>query len=366
VSDLHLFRPARLGPHSLNHRVVLAPLTRMRAFDAATPTELMAEYYAQRATPGGLLISEATVISPFGFPHHNVPAVYSDAQVEAWKLTTDAVHAKGGIIYLQLWHGGRASHPKLQPDESLPPAPSAIIPEDGGSMLPDGTRAPFVTPREMTSDEVQSTITDFANATTLAMKAGFDGVEVHGANGYLPDQFLQDGSNHRTDAYGGSVENRARFLLEVVEAVSVEIGADRVGVRISPNNPFNGISDSDPATTFSHLTRELNKRKIGYLHIIEPRVRGNEDHELGAPSVAARELRPLFEGTLISAGGFTRNTGNALVSEGVADLIAYGRHFISNPDLPERFRRGIELTPYDRSTFYGGDGHGYTDYPFAS
>lgn len=338
----------------------------MRAFDAATPTELMAEYYAQRASEGGLLITEATVISPSGFPHHNVPAVYSDAQVEAWRLTTDAVHAKGGFIYLQLWHGGRASHRKLQPDGALPSAPSAIIPEGGGSMLPDGTRAPFETPREMTLDEIQATIKDFASATTHAMSAGFDGVEVHGANGYLPDQFLQDGSNHRTDAYGGSVENRARFLLEVVDAVSTQIGADRVGVRISPNNPFNGISDSDPTTTFSHVTRELNSRNIGYLHVIEPRVRGNEDFELGAPSVASRELRPLFEGTLISAGGFTRESGDALVAEGVADLIAYGRHFIANPDLPERFRKGIELTPYDRSTFYGGDGHGYTDYPFAS
>lgn len=217
MSDLNLFTPTQLGPHTLKHRVVLAPLTRMRAFDAATPTELMAEYYAQRASEGGLLITEATVISPSGFPHHNVPAVYSDAQVEAWRLTTDAVHAKGGFIYLQLWHGGRASHRKLQPDGALPSAPSAIIPEGGGSMLPDGTRAPFETPREMTLDEIQATIKDFASATTHAMSAGFDGVEVHGANGYLPDQFLQDGSNHRTDAYGGSVENRARFLLEVVD-----------------------------------------------------------------------------------------------------------------------------------------------------
>lgn len=338
----------------------------MRAFNAATPTELMAEYYAQRASPGGLLISEATVISPHGFPHHNVPAVYTDAQVEAWKLTTDAVHAKGGIIYLQLWHGGRASHRKLQPDENIPGAPSAITPEGGGSMIPDGSRVPFEMPREMTLDEIQSTVADFAHATVLAMSAGFDGVEVHGANGYLPDQFLQDGANHRADIYGGSVENRARFMLEVVEAASAEIGADRVGVRISPNNPFNGISDSDPTTTFSNITRELNKRNIGYLHIIEPRVRGNEDYEPGAPSVASRELRPLFDGTLIAAGGFTRETGNALVADGVADLIAYGRNFISNPDLPERFRRNIELTPYDRSTFYGGDEHGYTDYPFAS
>lgn len=361
-----LFSPCQLGPHSLSHRVVLAPLTRMRAFDAATPTALMAEYYAQRASPGGLLITEATVISPYGFPHHNVPAVYSDAQVEAWKMTTDAVHKKGGLIYLQLWHGGRASHRKLQPGEQLPGAPSAITPEGGGSLLPDGSRVPFEMPREMTHEEIQSTVRDYAIATQQVMAAGFDGVEVHGANGYLPDQFLQDGANHRTDEYGGSLENRARFMLEVVETVSAEIGADCVGVRISPNNPFNGISDSDPAATFSHITRELNSLGISYLHVIEPRVRGNEDHDAGAPPVASRELRPLFDGKLIAAGGFTKESGNALVGEGIADLIAYGRHFISNPDLPERFRQGIELTPYDRSTFYGGDSHGYTDYTTAT
>ncbi len=366
MPESDLFSPCQLGPHSLSHRVVLAPLTRMRAFSAATPTALMAEYYAQRTSPGGLLIAEATVISPHGFPHHNVPAVYSDAQVEAWKMTTNSVHDKGGLIYLQLWHGGRASHRKLQPDEQLPGAPSAITPEGGGSLLPDGTRVPFEMPREMSIHEIQSTVSDYANATKLAMRAGFDGVEVHGANGYLPDQFLQDGSNHRTDAYGGSLENRARFLLELTDAVSAEIGADRVGVRISPNNPFNGISDSDPATTFSNITRELSKRGVGYLHVIEPRVRGNDDHEPGAPAVASRELRPLFDGKLIAAGGFTKESGNALIGEGVADLIAYGRHFISNPDLPERFRQGIALSPYDRSTFYGGDSHGYTDYSFAT
>lgn len=338
----------------------------MRAFDEANPTELMAKYYEQRASRGGLLISEATVISPSGFPHHNVPAVYTPSQIRQWRATTDAVHAKGGLIYLQLWHGGRTSHPKLQPGEQAPPAPSAITPKGAGSRLPDGTQVPCEQPRAMDLAEVRSTIADYATATRNAMDAGFDGVEVHSANGYLPDQFLQDGSNHRTDAYGGSVENRARFVIEIVEACADVIGMDRVGVRISPQNPFNGVSDSDPAATFGYVAREMNSRKLGYLHVIEPRVRGNVDHEVGAAPVAARTLRSEFSGPLMAAGGFTRDSGNALIAEGGADLVAYGRDFISNPDLPERFRQNLELTPYDRSTFYGGDETGYTTYPAAT
>lgn len=361
-----LFDACQLGPYRLEHRVVMAPLTRMRSFHEANPTALMAEHYGQRASKGGLLISEATVISPFGFPHHQVPAVYTPSQIENWRETTDAVHAKGGLIYLQLWHGGRASHPKLQPGERPPPAPSAITPEGAGSRLPDSTQVPFEQPRAMTIDEVRSTVVDYVTATRNAMDAGFDGVEVHSANGYLPDQFLQDGSNHRTDAYGGPIENRARFLIEIVDACAEVIGIDKMGVRISPQNPFNGVSDSDPETTFGYVAREMDARKLGYLHVIEPRVRGNVDHEVGAAPVAARTLRSEFSGTLMAAGGFTRDTGNALIAEGGADLVAYGRHFISNPDLPERFRQNIELTAYDRSTFYGGDETGYTSYPAAT
>lgn len=343
----------------------MAPLTRMRAFDAAVATSLMATHYGQRASEGGLLIAEATVVSPTGFPHHNVPGVFSEAQTEGWKATTDAVHAKGGFIYLQLWHGGRASHPKLQPGEQRPLAPSELM-GDGGSRLPDGTAVPFEMPRAMDVADIKSTIEDYAKATQNAVDAGFDGVEVHCANGYLPDQFLQDGANHRTDSYGGGVENRARFAIEIVEACAKVIGMDRVGVRISPQNPFNGVSDSDPVATFTYLTRELSKRNLGYLHLIEPRVRGNVDFEVGAPPIMARQLRSEFTGILMAAGGFTRDTANALLAEGGADLIAFGRHFTSNPDLPERFRLNLPLTPYDRDTFYGGDGRGYTDFTEAA
>ncbi|MEL6373009.1 MAG: alkene reductase [Pseudomonadota bacterium] len=360
-----LFDPLALGPLNLHHRVVLAPLTRMRAFERSTPTPLMAEYYAQRASPGGLLIAEATVVAPDGFPHIDVPAVYTAQHIEGWQAVTQAVHARGGHIYLQLWHGGRASHPDLIAG-ATPVGPSALQPADGGATLHHKGRTPFPMPRALEVSEIEALIEAYAQATRNAKEAGFDGVEVHCANGYLPDQFLQDGANQRTDRYGGSVENRARFALEVVEACAAVIGMDRVGARISPQNTFNGMSDSDPATTFEHFAEAMSARGLGYLHVIEPRVRGNTDLEEGAPVVAARQLRSAFKGVLMAAGGFTRESGMALVEEGGADLIAYGRLFIANPDLPARFKADLALNPYDRATFYGGDHRGYTDYPVAT
>ena len=360
-----LFDPISFGGNTLSHRVVMAPLTRMRAFNEANPTDLMREYYEQRASKGGLIITEATVISPTAVPHANVPAAYTDTQVDGWRRITEAVHNKGGIIYLQLWHAGRASHRFLQPGGQVPAGPSAIKP-DGGARKADGTPVPFETPRALDIDEIPDIVQQYADVTKRAIEAGFDGVEIHSGNGYLPDQFLQDGANKRTDRYGGPIDNRLRFITEVVEACASVIGMEKVGLRISPQNPYNGMSDSTPEATFLALADRMRSLNLGYLHVIEPRVRGNDDFEKGAPVVAAAMLRSKFPGLLMAAGGFTRDTGNELITNGGADLIAYGRHFIANPDLPDRFHLDLPLNKYDRATFYGGDHRGYTDYPFAT
>jgi N-ethylmaleimide reductase len=356
-----LFTPVRVGALNLNHRVVLAPLTRMRAeMPGNVPGAAMADYYAQRATPGGLLIAEATFVARQGNGGYASPGIEDAAQEAGWRRVVDAVHAKGAKIVLQLWHAGRASHTELQPDGGQPVAPSAL--ESGAGSLIVGGYSPASAPRALDTAEIPSVVAQYRRAAERAKAAGFDGVEVHAANGYLLDQFLQDGSNQRTDAYGGSIENRARLLLEVVDAVTGVWGAERVGVRVGPSNAFNAMKDSDPAALFGHVARQLGGRRIAYLHVIEPRVVGNTEVGDQTP-VAAATLKPIFGGPVIAAGGFDGAGAEAIVAAGAADLVAFGRHFIANPDLPRRLRDGLPLNAYDRDTFYYGGASGYADYP---
>lgn len=367
-SELNLLSPVELGRYTLPNRMVMAPLTRNRAGVGNVPHALNAEYYRQRAS-AGLIISEATQISPQGVGYPGTPGIHSPEQVEGWKLVTQAVHDKGGRIFLQLWHVGRISHPLLQPNGALPVGPSAIAPEGMASTL-EGEK-PFVTPHALEIDEIAGIVEDYRKAAENAMAAGFDGVEIHSANGYLLDQFLQDGVNKRTDRYGGTVENRARFLLEVTEAVVSVWGSDRVGVRLSPASTFNDVSDSNPVETFSYVAKALNQFNLAYLHFVEPRV--NEDSlnrwmkiegaEIRLAELTSGFFRSYFQGKIISAGGHDRDSGNDAIASGNADLVAYGRLFISNPDLPKRFELNAPLNPYDRSTFYGGTEKGYIDYP---
>jgi N-ethylmaleimide reductase len=353
-----LFEPLRVGALELPNRIVMAPLTRQRAADGNVPTALNALYYAQRAS-AGLIVSEATQVAPEGQGYESTPGIHSEAQVEGWRLVTDAVHRAGGRIFLQLWHVGRISHPCFQPNHAAPVAPSAITPP-GEVYTPEG-KQPYVTPRALERDEIPSVIAQYAEGARRARRAGFDGVEVHGANGYLIDQFLLDGTNRRTDDYGGSVENRARFLLEVTKAVASAWSPDRVGVRLSPRGRFNAMHDSDRWAIFSHAVSRLDALGLAYLHLVDPVGHGPFDNP-EVPRLAPR-LRPLFRGPLIIAGGLDRQSAVQQLSEGHADLVAFGTPFISNPDLPERLRLDAPLVTAERSTFYGGDARGYTDYP---
>jgi N-ethylmaleimide reductase len=359
TNSIHLLSPVKLGPYELPNRIVMAPLTRNRAGAGNVPTQINAEYYAQRAS-AGLIVTEASQVSPQGMGYPQTPGIYSKEQVEGWRLVTDAVHERGGRIFLQLWHVGRISHPSLQPNGTLPVAPSAIAPE-GEAATYEGEQ-PFVTPRALETQEIPDIIEQYRQGAENALAAGFDGVEIHSANGYLLDQFLQDGSNQRTDQYGGSIENRARLLLEVTEAVTSVWGADRVGVRLSPSGTFNSMYDSNPEPLFSYVVNSLDRFGLAYLHIVEPRVDGNItlDRSTGFP---ASYFRPIFHSTIITAGGYDRESGNEVLAAGDADLVAYGRLFIANPDLPKRFALNAPLNTPDRSTFYGGDQRGYTDYP---
>jgi N-ethylmaleimide reductase len=357
-----LFSSVQVGPYAVSHRVVMAPLTRMRSDVGDVPGNLMVSYYHQRATKGGLIISEATPVSRQGYGYAMAPGIYSDEQIDGWRRVTDAVHAKGGLIFLQLWHVGRQSHPDLQPGGLAPVAPSAIRAE-GHAYTMNG-EVEFSMPRPLELTEVKGIVEDFRVGAERALRAGFDGVEIHGANGYLPDQFLQDGSNKRTDIYGGPIENRARFLLEVTKAVISVWGPQRVGVRLAPSGTYGSMHDSDPAATFGYVAQQLNRLKIAYLHVVEPRIKGTELIKEGQEPMAAKHLRPKFDGAIIAAGGFTRDSAETILAAGDADLVAFGRHFIANPDLPARFRLNLPLNPYDRCTFYGGDARGYLDYPF--
>lgn len=360
---MKLLTPVQLGALTLNNRVIMAPLTRMRAADGDVPGELAAEYYSQRAS-AGLIISEATQISTLGKGYPATPGIFSDAQVAGWKKVIDAVHAKGGKIVCQLWHVGRISHSSLHPAEGLPVAPSAIAPT-GKVYTSTWQLAEYETPRPLTLSEIPSLIQDYVHAARQAKVAGFDGVEVHGANGYLLDQFLHDGSNKRDDQYGGSVENRCRLLLEVLQAVIEVWGADRVGVRLSPYGTFNDMSDGDTLGLFTYLISQINPLGLSYLHLIEPRstmAGGTDKVKEDQPSTSAL-FRPLYQGKIIAAGGFDRAGAEEFVSTDQADAIAFGRFFISNPDLPQRLASNAPFTPYDRSTFYGGGAKGYVDYP---
>lgn len=357
VKDRDLLAPAKLGPYVLDNRVVMAPLTRSRAGDGNVPRAMNVEYYVQRAT-AGLIVTEGTQISPEGVGYPGTPGIHSAEQIKGWRRVTDAVHAAGGRIYLQLWHVGRVSHPSLQPGGALPVAPSAIKP-DGEAFTADGLR-PFVTPRALELAEIPGIVEDYRQAAENAKEAGFDGVEVHAANGYLLDQFLRDGTNHRTDEYGGPIENRVRLLLDVIDAVTTVWNADQVGVRLSPINTFNNIADSDPDATFGYVARQLNAYGLAYLHVVET----DMDGSTSAQTFDRRKLRNAFRGTYIANGGYDKARATDAIADGDADFIAFGAPFISNPDLVERFALDAPLTEPDRETFYGGDERGYIDYPF--
>ena len=362
-----LFSQLEVGPYRLDHRVVMAPLTRMRAEKPSlAPRPLNVEYYAQRATPGGLIIAEASPVVATGLGSPGVPGIYTEQQIKGWREVVDAVHAKGGVIFLQLWHVGRVSHSSFQPGGMLPVAPSAVpISADFKTATADGKVVPYETPRALETGEIPGVIDAYRQAAKNALKAGFDGVEVHGANGYLIEQFLQSHTNLRTDQYGGGIENRVRFLMEVTQAVIEVWGADRVGVRLSPYGVANGSGEADPMPLYTHAIKSLDPLGLAYLHFIEPRSSGAGRAEVnwqGVPSAMVL-FRPICKGVLITAGGFTGETAEAAVAAGHADAIAFGRIFISNPDLPRRLREGLPLTPYNRKTFYGGEEAGYTDYP---
>ncbi len=354
---LDLFSPVKLGSMQLSNRIVMAPLTRNRAGEQGVPQPLNVTYYEQRAS-AGLIVTEATPISAMAHGYPALPGIYTDAQVAGWKKITDAVHAKGGKIVIQLWHVGRISHPTLLPDGALPVAPSAIKP--AGKAFTYQGLVDYVEPRALDANELSSIVADYVHATKSALAAGFDGVEIHAANGYLLDQFLRDGTNQRTDQYGGSFENRARFLLEVTKAVVDVAGSDKVGVRISPVNPFNDMKDSNPQALFNFVTESLNQFNLAYLHVVEGGIHGGGI----ADPFDFDALRKLFKGPYMANLAYDKARGNAVVASGHADVVAYGVPFIANPDLVERFRTDAPLNEADSSTFYGGTEKGYTDYPF--
>jgi len=344
----------------------MAPLTRMRAGAGNAPTERNALYYAQRSS-AGLIIAEGTAVSQQGQGYPDAPGIYTAEQVAGWRKVTEAVHEQGGRIFLQLAHNGRNSHSSFMPDGGAPFAPSPIPPNLPG-FTRDAQKVPIEIPRELTAPEVREIIVSFATAAQNAIDAGFDGVELQAANSHLIDQFLEDGSNQRTDRYGGSVKNRMRFLVEIVEAVSAITGSQRVSVRLSPFGQYGGIRDSNPMRLFTSVVREMSSYNLAYLHLIEGR--GSEiglADELHADALDnARIFRPEYEGNLISAAAYTPETGHQAIEARYADAIAFGRLFIANPDLVSRIEKGLTLNAYDRSTFYGGDEHGYTDYPIAN
>jgi N-ethylmaleimide reductase len=359
MSLTNLFTPLNLGVLALPNRIFMAPLTRCRASEGHIPNDLNAEYYSQRAA-AGLIISEATSVSPCGYGYPNTPGIHTKEQVVGWKKVTEAVHAKGGHIYLQLWHVGRISHPAYQQDGATPVAPSAVRPK--GQVFTGSTMEEYVTPRALETDEIPGIISEYVHGATLAKEAGFDGVEIHNANGYLLDQFLRTGTNMRGDRYGGTLQNRARLTLEVTEAVVGVWGPDRVGIRFSPAGIFNDMHDNNPLETFGHVLSELNRFGLAYAHITK--VTAQDIAHGAVEGVGPKELRPYWKGKVVSAGGFTLDSGNAALAEGWADAIAFGVPFLSNPDLTERLRRGAPLNTPDESTFYASGPKGYTDYPF--
>ena len=353
-----LFSPLRLGAIELPNRIVMSSLTRNRAGEVNVPTDLMVEYYRQRAS-AGLILTEASPVCPEGHGYPRTPGIHSAEQIAGWKKVTDAVHAAGGRIAIQLWHVGRISHPDLQPDGAAPVAPSALRP--AGQTITFTGMQDYVTPRVLETSEIPGVVAAFVQAAKNAMAAGFDGVEVHGGNGYLIDQFLRSSTNQRSDAYGGSKENRARLLLEIIAAVTADIGNDRVGLRLSPVTPFNDIADADPQATFDYVVGELNRFDLAFLDILQGT--GGAPQAEWLPFDYVR-LRAIYKGRLILNNGYDFATGQAAVQGGAADAIAYGRALLANPDLVERFRRGAPLNQPDYAKLYVGEEKGYTDYPF--
>lgn len=352
-----LFAPVSIGPYTLPNRIIMAPMTRNRAGVNNVPVPMMATYYSQRAS-AGLIISEASQVSPQGVGYPATPGIYTSEQVEGWKAVTDAVHKNGGHLFLQLWHVGRISHPSYH-EGALPVAPSAILPK-GEAATYQGMK-PFVAPRALETDEVQGIVEQFRQGAKNALIAGFDGVEIHGANGYLLDQFLRDGTNKRTDEYGVTVENRARLHLEITEAVTGVWNANRVGMRLSPSGTFNDMSDSNPEATFGYLVEQLNQFGLAYLHVVDAL---ESDIHHGAKVVPLTKLREIYNGIFMVNGSYDAKRGNAIIADGKADAVSFGQLFLANPDLPERFKTNTPLNKPDMSTFYGGEEKGYIDYPF--
>jgi N-ethylmaleimide reductase len=351
-----LFEPYKLGPLTLPNRLVMAPLTRNRAVAGMVPNPLAVEYYGQRAS-AGLLITEASQVSQQGQGYQDTPGIYSNEQVAGWRKVTDRVHERGGRIFIQIWHVGRISHTSLQPDGGAPVAPSAL--KARTKTFVNGTFADVSEPRAVTLEEIPGIIESFRRGAANAVEAGFDGVEIHGANGYLLDQFAKDGTNKRTDAYGGGIENRARLMLEVSKVVAAEAGPERTGIRISPVTPANDVSDSEPQPLFEHIVDHLNALKLTYIHVVEGATGGPRDI---APFDYA-SLRKRFTGAYIANNGYDFELANKVLEAGEADLIAFGKPFLANPDLVERLQRGAPLNAPDKATFYGGGAEGYTDYP---
>ncbi|HSE22405.1 MAG TPA: alkene reductase [Pyrinomonadaceae bacterium] len=356
-----LFESVQLGSLVLANRVFMAPLTRNRANADGVQGELAATYYAQRAS-AGLIITEATQISPMGKGYINTPGIHSPQQVRAWRRIVDAVHKKGGRIFLQLWHVGRISHSSLLPNNSLPVAPSAIR-ANSHTFIASGP-AQVSEPVALTLSGIRETLADYRAAAANAKEAGFDGVEIHAANGYLIDQFLRSGSNQRSDLYGGSASNRVRFLTEVAEKVLEVWDKDRIGVRISPTGAFNDMEDSNPTETFGVAVDRLNSYRIGYLHVVESAQDGRQNNVFDR--VLLKRLRGLWKGFYVVNGGYDGRRGKEAVQKQHADAVAYGRAFLANPDLPRRLKLGAPLNEPDQQTFYGGDRRGYTDYPSLS
>ncbi len=353
-SSSQLLGSLQMGDLNLSNRIVMAPLTRNRAGEGNVPTDLNCLYYTQRAS-AGLLISEASQISETAVGYPATPGIYSAEQIAGWKKITDSVHEQNGLIFIQLWHVGRISHPSMQPDNILPVAPSAIRPE-GEAITYDGMQA-FVTPRALLLNEIPEIIADYVSAAKNAKAAGFDGIEIHAANGYLLDEFIRDGSNARTDNYGGSIENRLRLLDEVITAVKEVWPSQRVGVRLSPENQFNGIQDSQAQTTFNAAADMLAKHELAYLHVLEG------DMLNGERKLDYVELKKRFAGLYMANMGYSQVSAEQALQQGHADMVAFGQLYIANPDLVERFAQDAPLNEPDQSTFYGGNEKGYTDYP---
>ncbi|MCX6074096.1 MAG: alkene reductase [Campylobacterales bacterium] len=353
---MDLFSSIQIGKYNLKNRIFMAPMTRCRSLHNNIPNEMMADYYSQRAS-AGLIITEATQISTKGIGYPYTPGIHTPEQVQGWRKVTNAVHDKGGKIFLQLWHVGRISHPVYHNGE-LPVAPSAIKP--AGSIYTYEGMKEFVVPHALSTDEIKNVVQDYVAGAKNAIEAGFDGVEIHGANGYLIDQFLRDGTNHREDSYGGSIERRARFLFEIVEGITSAIGSDKTGLRLSPSGTFNDMKDSDPQKHFTYICEKLNGFDLAYLHIIDA-LDGDIRH--GANVVELSLLREAYKGVLVANGGYDKERGDLVIKNGEADAISFASLFLANPDLPERFKANAQLNVPNSDTFYTQDEKGYLDYP---